>query len=417
MTTYRYVLFLIIATGLLLGVFILTALDKTPMLLEQANNKSAAKVAITEPVVKDAGTMQLHDEDAQVHIHKKVLRVLCWEEYFELEDSEDVVPLAERSPILRAFMQQENCRIEYQEYSNRWNMIENAQSFVNYYDCIMMPAELVPTFVGLNRICTLETRKMRNLRHIDEQVKKKSGDLWVQERFAPYAYGTTGLLYRRSAFKVRAPRLKDMFEPSASLIGRIGLLDEAYITYLFAFLHLGVSPELAEATDVDDCTALMEPLFKKGAYSVVSSDTDDLWDALVENKIDVCPMWAGDAVDFIEQQEEKGIDDYAYVVPNEGGEFWIDGWVIMTDAPNPKLANKFINYLFEPSVHADFAGYIYYAAPSQAARDNMPEDYKEQLEIEDIYPSSDLIESLSQVNIWLDKTRDSFDYLKDLLPD
>ena len=314
-------------------------------------------------------------------------------------------------------MEKENCRIEYQEYSNRWNMIENAQSFVNYYDCIMMPAELVPIFVGLDRIQPLSKRKIRNLTHIDEQVKKKSGDAWVQERFAPYAYGTTGLLYRRSAFKVRAPRLKDIFEPSAALAGRIGLLDEAYITYLFAFLHLGVNPELAESADVDDCTALMEPLFEAGVYSLVSSDTDDLWDGLVSQKIDVCPMWAGDAVDFIEQQEEAGSDDYAYVVPNEGGEFWIDGWVIMTDAPNPELANKFINYLFEPAVHADFAGFIYYAAPSQAARNSMPEDYKEQLEIEDIYPSSDLIESLSQVNIWLDKTRSSFDGLKNKLPD
>ena len=414
MTFQRFIIFFVSLLGLLLCIFIITAVDRSEFLIAEQEiiGKEMVKSVKqdTDPLVDVVQTVS----DPETHTQRTqagVLRVLCWEEYFEMdEDAEG--PAASRAPLLREFMQREGCRIEYQEYGDRWEMIERVQSFVNYYDCIMIPAELVPMFMGLQRIETLDQRKMYNLRHIDKQILDKSGNEWVQKRFAPYAYGTTGLLYRRSAFGNKAPRLKDLFQPHLALQGRIGLLDEPYITYLFGFLHLGIRPELADVADVSDCTDLLRPLFESQVYSIVSSDTDDLWDGLTNNTIDVCPMWAGDAVDFIEQQEN---DDYDFVVPNEGGEFWIDGWIILSDAPNADLAAKFINYLFEPSVHARFAGYIYYAAPSKAAREELGKEDMEQILNRDIYPSADLIESLSQVNTWLDQTQKDFNNLKKLL--
>jgi spermidine/putrescine transport system substrate-binding protein len=44
--------------------------------------------------------------------------------------------------------------------------------------------------------------------------------------------------------------------------------------------------------------------------------------------------------------------DVVYVLPEEGGTMWIDGYSILTDAPNPEAAYKFLSYILRPEVAA-----------------------------------------------------------------
>ncbi len=62
-------------------------------------------------------------------------------------------------------------------------------------------------------------------------------------------------------------------------------------------------------------------------------------------------------------------EDYAYGIPEEGGNLWTDNLAIPTDAPNPELANVFIDYILDPQVGADISNYTAYGTPLQAALD------------------------------------------------
>lgn len=68
--------------------------------------------------------------------------------------------------------------------------------------------------------------------------------------------------------------------------------------------------------------------------------TDEVTDAMINNEKDIAVVYSGDAAFIISQN-----DDMAYYVPKEGTNVWSDGFVIPSNAKNPKLANEFINYM------------------------------------------------------------------------
>jgi spermidine/putrescine transport system substrate-binding protein len=52
-----------------------------------------------------------------------------------------------------------------------------------------------------------------------------------------------------------------------------------------------------------------------------------------------------------------------YVVADEGGEFWVDSYVIPTGAKNPDAAHAWIDYVYDPAHNALETEYTYYGSP------------------------------------------------------
>jgi spermidine/putrescine transport system substrate-binding protein len=53
----------------------------------------------------------------------------------------------------------------------------------------------------------------------------------------------------------------------------------------------------------------------------------------------------------------------AYVVPKEGGEFWVDSYVIPVGAKNKAAAHQWINYVYGAKQNAVETSYTYYGSP------------------------------------------------------
>jgi spermidine/putrescine-binding protein len=53
----------------------------------------------------------------------------------------------------------------------------------------------------------------------------------------------------------------------------------------------------------------------------------------------------------------------AYVVAKEGGEFWVDSYVIPKGARNPDAAHAWIDFVYQPKVNAQETAFTYYASP------------------------------------------------------
>jgi spermidine/putrescine transport system substrate-binding protein len=52
-----------------------------------------------------------------------------------------------------------------------------------------------------------------------------------------------------------------------------------------------------------------------------------------------------------------------YVVAEEGGEFWVDSYVIPTGAKNPDAAHAWIDYVYDPAHNALETEFTYYGSP------------------------------------------------------
>ena len=67
--------------------------------------------------------------------------------------------------------------------------------------------------------------------------------------------------------------------------------------------------------------------------------------------------YSGDSLSMGE--EDPRLD---YVIPQEGGEYYIDCMIIMRDAPNGRLAQQFVNFFHDPQIHAANVLFLKYAS-------------------------------------------------------
>jgi spermidine/putrescine-binding protein len=84
-------------------------------------------------------------------------------------------------------------------------------------------------------------------------------------------------------------------------------------------------------------------------------------------------------------------DNYAYIVPEEGGTLWVDNMAIPMDSGAPCSAHAFINFLLDAENGAALTNWNYYASPNEAAGEFI---LPEIIEDETIYPSDDLRDRL-----------------------
>ena len=94
-------------------------------------------------------------------------------------------------------------------------------------------------------------------------------------------------------------------------------------------------------------------------------------------------LYSGDALMVQEHHE-----DIEYVLPEEGGNIWVDYLVVLESSKNKDLALAFINFLNEPENAAQLAEFVYYATPNKAAEKLLPAEF---LEDPVIYPSKEAL--------------------------
>lgn len=68
--------------------------------------------------------------------------------------------------------------------------------------------------------------------------------------------------------------------------------------------------------------------------------TDDSIDNMKNGEKALCVMYSGDAADVMKENPDMG-----FYMPEEGTNYWFDGFVISKDCKNTDMANKFINYM------------------------------------------------------------------------
>ena len=96
---------------------------------------------------------------------------------------------------------------------------------------------------------------------------------------------------------------------------------------------------------------------------------DQVRDKMIGNEAAIGVIYSGEAI--YTQRENP---DLAYVIPQEGTNVWIDGWVIPKNAKNKENAEAFINFLCDPEIALKNFEYITYSTPNIAARELIEDD-------------------------------------------
>ncbi|BBP44444.1 polyamine ABC transporter substrate-binding protein [Thiosulfativibrio zosterae] len=214
----------------------------------------------------------------------------------------------------------------------------------------------------------IDKSKLSNYGNLDPVILKSLTDIDPGNAYAvPYMWGTTGIGI--NVKKVKAILGDDMpldtwalfFDPKIvaklSTCG-VSLMDDATEVFAAAHAYKGEPTDDFSKANIEKATETLMAIRPNIRYFHSSQYINDL----ANGDTCVAQGYSGDILQARDRADEaKNGVEIAYLVPKEGAVVWTDTMVIPKDAPNPKAALQFINYLLQPEVIAPISNFVAYA--------------------------------------------------------
>ena len=168
----------------------------------------------------------------------------------------------------------------------------------------------------------------------------------------PWAAGITGIGYDISLTGREITSVDDLFADEFG--GQVGLFTEMRDTFGLVLLSLGIQPETAAVSDVEQAQQkLMDNRDKiRGFYG------NDYVDQLAAGNVALTMAWSGDI--FALSLDNPNL---RFAVPSEGAMRWSDNMVIPAGAEHPTDAHLFMDHVYDPRVAANITEWVWYESP------------------------------------------------------
>lgn len=264
--------------------------------------------------------------------------------------------------LIRAFEQETGITVRYDLYDNNEIVEAKLLSGKSGYDLVFpSAAPYLQRQIAAGVYQKLDKTRLPNLVHIDPHIYHRMRDVDPQQEYSlPYYWGTLGFAYVKEEIDRCLPdapvhSYRMLFDPNVvkhlKACG-VTLLDEAVDVFPAAMHYLGYDPyeEDQEALlKTYEYLLTIRPFINRFSSSRFVNE-------LVAGESCLAQAWSGEAQLAQQRADEAGRQmTIIYVVPDEGHSLWIDAIAIPNDAPHPKNAHKFIDFLLRPEVSAAIA--------------------------------------------------------------
>ena len=220
-------------------------------------------------------------------------------------------------------------------------------------------------------------------KNIDPQFTKLPYD--PEDKWSvPKDWGTTGFMYRTDMVKEKPTSWKDFVElTKGPYSGKVTVLDGIPECIGSMLVMLGYSFNSEDEGEIDEAKQQLIEL-KPHLLAITSTEYKQ---QLIDGKAVMALGWNGDGAAVAAKKPAE------YVVAEEGGEFWVDAYVIPTGAKNPTAAHAWIDYCFDPEHNALETEFTYYGSPLK--RDLMePVLDKKVFTNDDVFPPESTLEKM-----------------------
>jgi spermidine/putrescine transport system substrate-binding protein len=207
----------------------------------------------------------------------------------------------------------------------------------------------------------------------------------------PWQGGFAGIAWNRAAVPNGIRTVTELFE-NPDLMGRVGVLSEMRDTIGLIMLEQGV--DIAGDFTPEQFTAandVFREQVERGQIRNVKGNSyiEDLQNG--DTLAAIC--WSGDIAAL---NLEAG-DQWEFVIPEAGGTFWNDSFIIPIGSTKKSNVEQLIDYYYQPEVAAEVAAWVNYVTPVEGAQEAARELFPEIAEDTNIFPDE---EKLSQVSVF-----------------
>jgi len=300
---------------------------------------------------------------AQAQEEEKVLNIYNWSDYI----AEDTIA---------NFEKETGIKVRYDNFDN--NEIVHAKLVAGKtgYDLIVPSSNWAKLQIDGGLLRKLDKDKIPNLKNLDPALQAQLAKMDPGNQYMVnwlWGFTTVGINVDKvkaalGSTPMPANAWDLVFNPDyvSKLRGcGVSFLDSA-TEILPAALHYLGKP--AYSRNASDYAAAAQLLKRVRPFVTLFSSSGYIND-MASGSICVAVGWSGD----INIARQRAIDgktghNIEALIPSTGGILFFDVMVIPADAPRPGNAQKFIDYILRPEVHASLTNKVFYANPNPASK-------------------------------------------------
>lgn len=265
--------------------------------------------------------------------------------------------------LLGLYEEETGVKIIYDTYDSNEDLLAKLQAGATGYDVIFPSDYMVSQMIKLGLLAELDLNNIPNFQYIADFNKDPAYDPGNKHSM-PYFWGTTGVGYDSSVVDPPPDSWAWLFDPDLACEyqgGGINVLDDereligAALKYLGYSLNETNEAHLNEARDVILAVKPCWKTFDTAGY---------IENLMIPGEIVLTHGYSGDV--FVAAEENE---NWAYVVPKEGGTVWQDNMCIPTSSTRKATAEHFINWMLDPEHAGTNTNYVWYANPVEAAKE------------------------------------------------
>lgn len=293
------------------------------------------------------------------------LNVFNWGEYID-------------ESVLDEFTEQTGIRVQYTTFGDTGEEYSKLKSGGGDYDVIFSSDFMINRMIEEGMLEELDLSQIPNFDKVDDSYKGIEFDPENQYS-VPYMSGTVGIIYNKSMVSDPVTDWDILWNEKYQ--DQILMFTDSRDAFGVALKKLGYS---YNTTDTEQIHAAAEEL-KKQKPLVQAYVMDQMYDKMISGEAAIGVYYAGDCNVMIEENP-----DLAFVLPQDGTNFFIDAMCIVKGSKNKDAAAQFINFMCEPEISAKNCDVTCYSTPITEARDLLDTSLTNN---ETIYPSKEYLAS------------------------
>ncbi len=285
------------------------------------------------------------------------VNVCSWGEYID-ED------------LITRFEEETGIAVNYQTAESNEALYSLLKSGAGDYDVIVPSDYMISQLIEEGMLEPLDYGNIPNFSLIDDRFKNLSYDpenLYT----VPYTWGTVGIIYNRAAVEEPITSWSAMFDERYA--GEVLMFRNSRDAIAIALSYLGYSLNTTDPLQLREAYQLLADAKSKGVYQAFVMD--EIFQKMEGGNAAIGAYYAGDYLSMAENAAE-GVD-LAFVVPEEGSNWFMDAMCVLKDAPHKAEAEAWINFIASTEANLANMDFIWYASPNAQALAEYPAYYEE----------------------------------------
>jgi putrescine transport system substrate-binding protein len=311
------------------------------------------------PIAPTAGAAGMANTSSPAD-EERILNVYNWFDYID-------------PSIVPAFEKEYGIRVNYDVFDANDVLETKLLAGKTGYDIVVPSAEFLQRQIPAGVYRKLDKTLLPNLKNLDQRLSQSvemndPGNLYS----VIYFWGTLGVGYNQQLIATAMadapvdsyamlydPNVVRHFKDCGVLI-----LDQPEEVVATVLVYLGRNPNEESLADLAAAEKVLLAIRPYVRYIDSSKDVD----GLANGEICLALTFNGDIGQARARARETGRSaTFGYSLPKEGAMMWFDVLAIPADAPHPRNAHLFIDYLMRPEVAAKNSSVVHFAMANAAA--------------------------------------------------